>query len=73
LGNYGSRHYLAVMLRNGQGGPEDKVRARALFEKLVAENSARAMEDLASMLHAGEGGPKDEARAQKLIERLGKR
>ena len=61
------------MLRNGQGGPEDKVRARALLEKLAAENGDKAMEDLASMLRAGEGGPKDEARAQKLIERLGKR
>ncbi len=61
--NAGSCRAFGYMATNAQGGPEDKVSARAAFEKGCNGNDALACMFLGSMQKSGQGGPADAAGA----------
>jgi TPR repeat protein len=59
-----AQYNLALMHRDGRGGPKDEVEARRLLGLAAAHGHAKAQCVLA-VLHAdGSDGPKDEAEAR---------
>lgn len=71
LDNLECKASLAILYREGDsaaGIPEDKVRARALFEEVVARGYGYEF-NLADMYRKGEGGPVDYERAAPLYRK----
>lgn len=60
----GSCRVFGYMAANAQGGPEDKIAARAAFEKACDGNDGLACMFLGSMRKSGQGGPVDTAGGQ---------
>jgi hypothetical protein len=56
------------MFNNGEGGPQDKVRARELYELGCRGGIARGCRSLGILFSVGKGGPQDKARARDLYE-----
>lgn len=59
---------LALMLRDGEGGPADPVTALALLERAVALGDPDGTAELAYMLATGDGVEQDQERARRLYE-----
>lgn len=67
IGNYG------VMLFDGAGGPTERERARAMFERGADLGDPVSVEWLAYFLSNGIAGPRDDARARALYEQVAAR
>jgi len=67
--NAEAQYQLGMMLAEGNGGPQDDVGARALFEKAAAQNHAGALAMMGVFTQEGRGGPKDSAAAKSYYER----
>jgi len=59
---------LEVCCIYGEGGREDKARARHLYSLAAERGIAQGQYNLALMLKRGEGGPKDETEAARLFK-----
>jgi TPR repeat protein len=71
LDDLGCKTSLAILYRDGDAGagvPQDKVRARALFEEVVARGYGFEF-NLADMYRKGEGGPVDYDKAAPLYRK----
>ena len=67
--NAEAQYQLGMMLAQGNGGSQDDVGARALFEKAAAQNHAGALDMMGQFAQEGRGGPKDSAAAKSYCER----
>jgi len=67
--NAEAQYQLGMMLAQGNGGPQDDVGARALFEKAAAQNHAGALDMMGQFAQEGRGGPKDSTAAKSYYER----
>jgi uncharacterized protein len=67
--NAEAQYQLGMMLAEGNGGPQDDVGARALFEKAAAQNHVGALDMMGQFAQEGRGGAKDSAAAKAYYER----
>ena len=60
---------LGLVYENGQGVPQDYVKAREWYEKAVAKDNAHAMSNLGILYENGYGVPQDYAKAREWYEK----
>lgn len=60
---------LGLMYANGEGVPQDPVKAVELFRKAASQGNVDAQNNLGVMYYAGEGVPRDNAKAREWFEK----